>query len=127
MGSVKIFLGALALCVAGGALFFFLGGWGEGSFSLRHEGEYVYTCAGGATLSLTPNSDAESMTLYPGEGASFQKTILTSEPSATGKRFRGEGVAVFARGEEVRVTAAGRELICHPVLDTENAPFNWGD
>jgi membrane-bound inhibitor of C-type lysozyme len=119
----------LVVCTIGAiaAGLFFLFSSDKKLFSSGPEGMYEYRCAGGETFSLTPSSDAKSITLYPGEGTVFQETVLENQPSASGKRFRAGDVAVFARGEEVRVTTAGREIICHPIPNTEQAPFNWGD
>lgn len=90
-------------------------------------GTYAYMCDTGVGFNMTPSTDVASITVSPGEGASFGETTLSFVNADAGQRFEGEGMVFVGAGEGVTLTVGNTTHVCEPVPSTDMAPWNWGD
>lgn len=90
-------------------------------------GSYGYMCDTGLAFSMTPSTDAASLMITPGEGASFGETTLSFVNGDAGQRFEADGMVFVGAGEGVTLTVGNTTHMCNPVPSTDMAPWNWGD
>ncbi|KKW46653.1 hypothetical protein A3C21_01570 [Candidatus Kaiserbacteria bacterium RIFCSPHIGHO2_02_FULL_59_21] len=124
MKSTYAWVVALALILIGGYWFI---NQSKAEDAAGDLGSYVYRCEGGAEFTMTPASDASSIRLSPGAGASFAETTLVKTESTAGARYEGGGVVFIGAGEGVTLTTDGTTLVCEPAPSADVAPWNWGD
>lgn len=90
-------------------------------------GAYPYICDNGARFTMEPSADMATLTLTPGAGATFAKTVLAQANSTAGARYEGGNMVFVGAGEGVLLTIGTATVNCNPEPSQEMAPFNWGD
>lgn len=119
----KIIIGLVALVVV------LVGGWliyNKTAVPVGEFGTYPYQCD---TFSfwMLPNADLTELTVVPGSGAGFSKTVLMPDTNAGGVAFKGGDLRLVGAGESVDLSVQGVGHQCSPVPNPDAAPLNWGD
>lgn len=91
-------------------------------------GTYAYECQNGAEFSMLLPEDMESILIVPAEGVDYiPRTIISKAESETGTRYEGNGLTFLAHGETVEFWSEEFATFCAPIVNQDEAPFNFGD
>ena len=94
-------------------------------------GTYRYECDEHVQFTMTPAEKMISISIAPVNGATFPPStalIHVSAGQSGGRVFQGNGITLTGRGESVTLASArSGALNCSPIVDSEKAPFNFGE
>ena len=92
-------------------------------------GTYSYQCDSGIKFTMTPSADISSLMLTATAPAPF--STVTLHKQGDGHVYMSDPndaeFALSGNGETVTISLGAQTLVCNPVADPNNAPFNWGD
>ena len=95
----------------------------------QNMGTYAYICDNGVGFTMTPSANMSAVTLKSTTAAPFSEVTLNKQgdgniymSNPNDAEFSFEG-----KGETVTIALGAQTMVCHPVADPDNAPFNWGD
>lgn len=120
MSKTLIALVILIILAAGGLYFY------QDSAPVAEAGEYAYQCENGSQFSMTPSENMAEITLFAGSQGMFTGSI-TVHKMGDGNHYEAGNVVFSGAGEEVMLAVGSESSVCNPVLNSEMAPWNWGD
>ena len=92
-------------------------------------GTYTYQCDSGVKFTMTPSADVSSVTIKPIGAAPFGEVTLgkVGDANVFMSNPNDAEFQLSGKGETITIALGAQTLVCNPVPDQNNAPFNWGD